>query len=76
VKRKITISVDNIRLDDEFNAFYFNYKVKIDGILKYKGMYSDNFDGSRDEMLKDLNDYYACDLILDNISSGDLEDIE
>ena len=55
MKRKIIISVDNIILDEDFNIFYFDYKVKIDGVLKYKGAYSDNFDGCRDEMLEYLN---------------------
>jgi len=75
MKRKITINIDNIRLDDEFNAFYFDYKVKIDGKLKYKGLYSDNFDGGRDEMLKDLNNYYTYDLILEGLSNGGLEEV-
>ena len=76
MKRKITISVDNIRLDEDFNIFYFDYKVKIDGELKYKGAYSDNFDGSRDEMLEYLNDCYAYDLILESLSNGGLEESE
>ena len=76
MKRKITISVDNIRLDEDFNIFYFDYKVKIDGVLKYKGTYSDNFDGSRDEMLEDLNNYYAYDLVLENLPNGGLEEVE
>ena len=76
MKRKITISVDNIRLDDEFNIFYFDYKVKINGELKYKGTYSDNFDGGRDEMLEYLNDYYAYDLILESLPNGGLEEVE
>ena len=76
MKRKITISVDNIRLDEDFNIFYFDYKVKIDGVLKYKGIYSDNFDGNRDEMLEYLNDYYAYDLVLENLPNGGLEEVE
>ena len=44
--------------------------------LKYKGTYSDNFDGNRDEMLEDLNDYYGYDLILESLSNGGLEDVE
>ncbi len=76
MKRKITISVDNIILDKDFNIFYFDYKVKIDGELKYKGVYSDNFDGGRDEMLEDLNDYYAYDLILENLPNGGLEEVQ
>ena len=76
MKRKIIISVDNIRLDEDFNIFYFDYKVKIDGELKYEGTYSDNFDGSRDEILEDLNDYYAYDLILESLSNGGLEEVE
>ena len=35
MKRKIIISINNIRLDEDFNIFYFDYKVKIDGELKY-----------------------------------------
>ena len=76
MKRKIIISVDNIRLDEDFNIFYFDYKVKIDGELKYEGTYSDNFDGNRDEMLEDLNDYYGYDLILESLSNGGLEEVE
>ena len=76
MKRKIIISVDNIRLDEDFNIFYFDYKVKIDGELKYRGVYSDNFDGGRDEMLEDLNDYYAYDLILENLTNCGLEEVE
>ena len=76
MKRKIIISIDNIILDEGFNIFYFDYKVKIDGELKYKGTYSDNFDGSRDEMLEILNDDYAYDLILESLSNGGLEDVE
>lgn len=76
MKRKIIINIDNIRLDEDFNIFYFDYKVKIDGVLKYKGTYSDNFDGSRDEMLEYLNDYYAYDLVLENLTNGGLEDVE
>lgn len=75
MKRKITISINNIRLDSDYNIFYFDYKVKIDGELKYKGAYSDNFDGSRDEVLEYLNDYYAYDLILENLLNGGLEEI-
>ena len=76
MKRKIIISVDNIRLDEDFNIFYFDYKVKIDGELKYIGVYSDNFDGNRDEMLELLNDDYAYDLILESLSNGGLEEVE
>ena len=76
MKRKIIISVDNIRLDSDYNIFYFDYKVKIDGELKYKGVYSDNFDGNRDEMLEYLNDYYAYDLILEDLPNGGLEEVE
>ena len=76
MKRKITISINNIRLDSDYNIFYFDYKVKIDGELKYKGAYSDNFDGNRDEMLEYLNDYYAYDLILESLSNGGLEDVD
>ena len=76
MKIKITISIDNIRLDEDFNIFYFDYKVKIDGVLKYKGTYSDNFDGNRDDMLEYLNDCYAYDLILENLSNGGLEDVD
>ena len=76
MKRKITINIDNIRLDEDFNIFYFDYKVKIDGVLKYEGTYSDNFDGNRDEMLEYLNDYYAYDLILENLPNGGLEEVE
>ena len=76
MKRKITINIDNIRLDSDYNIFYFDYKVKIDGELKYKGTYSDNFNGSRDEMLEYLNDCYAYDLILENLPNGGLEEVE
>ena len=76
MKRKIIISVDDVRLDEDFNIFYFDYKVKIDGELKYEGTYSDNFDGNRDEMLEDLNDYYGYDLILESLSNGGLEDVD
>ena len=76
MKRKIIINIDNIRLDEDFNIFYFDYKVKIDGVLKYKGLYSDNFDGNRDEMLEYLNDYYAYDLILESLPIGRLEEVE
>ena len=76
MKRKITISINNIRLDEDYNIFYFDYKVKIDGELKYEGTYSDNFDGSRDEMLEYLNDNYAYDLVLENLPNGGLEEAE
>ena len=76
MKRKIIISVDNIRLDEDFNIFYFDYKVKIDGELKYEGTYSDNFDGNRNDMLEYLNDCYAYDLILESLPNGGLEEVE
>ena len=76
MKRKIIINIDNIRLDEDFNIFYFDYKVKIDGELKYKGTYSDNFDGNRDEMLEYLNDNYAYDLVLENLPNCGLEEVE
>ena len=76
MKRKITINIDNIRLDSDYNIFCFDYKVKIDGELKYIGVYSDNFDGNRDEMLEYLNDNYAYDLVLENLSNGGLEDVD
>ena len=41
MKRKITISVDNIRLDEDFNIFYFDYKVKIDGETTHTRHFSD-----------------------------------
>ena len=54
--------------DDDYRTYSIEDKIKFGE--------TDNFDGYRDEMLELLNDYYAYDLVLENLPNGGLEEVE
>lgn len=64
----IDIKIANIKADKRY--FYFDFEIRVNGELKIKDSYSDDYDGEdKKEIKKSLKNGYAQCLILENYAN-------